>query len=145
MCLQFLFKLTTIIAISIIIRGVLPRYRIDQLIAQNWRFFIFLLLSFFFFFVTALTLENNVQPWHNPTNLSELWILYAEIKPNIDTAEFWLDIYRNYVLPKIFDLPFIIKHVLITFIPFFFIVLANILFIVSTACQWWIDLSILGF
>lgn len=107
MSLHFIFKMTVLIAISIIIRGVLPRYRIDQLVSQNWKFFIFVLLSFFFVFTVALTVPNTVSLWHRPINLAKFWVIYAEIKPYVITTEFWLDIYHFHIFPKIYDLSFI--------------------------------------
>lgn len=139
MSLHFIFKVTVLIAISIIIRGVLPRYRIDQLISQNWKFFIFILLSFFFFFTITLVTPNTVSLWHRPVNLSELWIVYAEIKPYVVTTEFWLDIYHFHIFPKIYDLPFIPRIIYMCIFKNFCIFLAYFIDTVATVAQFVIN------
>jgi len=42
-----MFKVLIILVIAICIRGTLPRYRIDQIIILNWKFFIFILVFFY--------------------------------------------------------------------------------------------------
>ena len=44
---SFTLKITIIVCLAILIRGTLPRYRVDQLISLNWKFFIFYLFIFF--------------------------------------------------------------------------------------------------
>ena len=45
--LALLIKTITLVSIAILVRGTLPRYRIDQLISLNWKFFIFILILFY--------------------------------------------------------------------------------------------------
>ncbi len=40
-------KSIIIVVLAILIRGTLPRYRIDQLVLLNWKIFIFLNIFFF--------------------------------------------------------------------------------------------------
>ena len=44
---NILIKLVILISLAIFIRGTLPRYRVDQVITLNWKFFIFILIIFF--------------------------------------------------------------------------------------------------
>ena len=139
MSLHLIFKITVLIAISIIIRGVLPRYRVDQLVSQNWKFFIFVLLSFFFVFTVALAVPNTVSLWHRPINLADFWIIYDKLKPYIITTEFWLDIYHFHIFPKIYDLPFIPKIIYMCVFKNLCIFLAYFIDFVATFGQFIID------
>ncbi len=49
-------KSIVLVILSILIRGTLPRYRIDQLIVLNWKTFIFINIFFFnqIFFLNLL-------------------------------------------------------------------------------------------
>lgn len=40
-------KSIIIVILAILIRGTLPRYRIDQLVLLNWKFFVFINIIFF--------------------------------------------------------------------------------------------------
>ena len=40
-------KSILLVTLAILIRGTLPRYRIDQLVLLNWKFFIFINIFFF--------------------------------------------------------------------------------------------------
>lgn len=40
-------KSIILVTLAILIRGTLPRYRIDQLVLLNWKFFIFINIFFF--------------------------------------------------------------------------------------------------
>jgi len=39
--LLFLFKTVLIVFIAVLVRGSLPRKRVDQYISQNWKYFVF--------------------------------------------------------------------------------------------------------
>lgn len=60
----FLFKIIFLVSLAILIRGTLPRYRIDQLLALNWKILIFI---YFFFLVMLLFniyyLYANIAQW----------------------------------------------------------------------------------
>jgi NADH:ubiquinone oxidoreductase subunit H len=45
--LVLLIKTTILISIAILVRGTLPRYRIDQVINLNWKFLVFILVLFY--------------------------------------------------------------------------------------------------
>lgn len=45
--LVLLIKIISLVIIAILIRSALPRYRIDQVLSLNWKFYIYLLLSFY--------------------------------------------------------------------------------------------------
>lgn len=47
----FLFKTTVIVVIAVLMRGTLPRYRIDNLITYYWKYMLF---SYVFFYVELL-------------------------------------------------------------------------------------------
>lgn len=49
----FILKILFFIVIAVFVRGVLPRYRIDQILAENWKLLIFL---YIYFFLEALVL-----------------------------------------------------------------------------------------
>jgi len=40
-------KSILLVTLAVLIRGTLPRYRIDQLVLLNWKFFIFINIFFF--------------------------------------------------------------------------------------------------
>lgn len=42
----FLFKALLAVTIAVIVRGVLPRFRIDQLVSEHWKTFIFMYIFF---------------------------------------------------------------------------------------------------
>ena len=42
-----LLKTLLLVVLAILIRGTLPRYRIDQLTSQHWKTYIFIYISFF--------------------------------------------------------------------------------------------------
>ncbi len=42
-----LFKILIVVVVAILIRGSLPRFRIDQLTSQHWKLYIFLYIVFF--------------------------------------------------------------------------------------------------
>jgi NADH:ubiquinone oxidoreductase subunit H len=42
----FLFKTTVLVVIAVLVRGTLPRYRIDQLITYKWKHLVFCYLFF---------------------------------------------------------------------------------------------------
>lgn len=42
----FLFKALLAVTIAVIVRGVLPRFRIDQLVSEHWKMFIFMYIFF---------------------------------------------------------------------------------------------------
>jgi len=44
---KMLIKSIFIVVLAILIRGTLPRYRVDQLIGLNWKIFIFINIFFF--------------------------------------------------------------------------------------------------
>jgi len=46
--LGFFSKILLLVVIIILIRGTLPRARIDQLTSESWKSFIFMYLGFFF-------------------------------------------------------------------------------------------------
>ncbi len=52
--LALIFKTIIIVSIAILVRGTLPRYRVDQLINLNWKFLVFIL---FFFYVELLIIN----------------------------------------------------------------------------------------
>jgi NADH:ubiquinone oxidoreductase subunit H len=41
------FKVVFLVILAVFIRGTLPRYRVDQLISLNWKFFIFICVFFY--------------------------------------------------------------------------------------------------
>lgn len=45
--LILLLKTVFLVTLAILVRGTLPRYRIDQVIALNWKYIIFLLIIFY--------------------------------------------------------------------------------------------------
>jgi NADH:ubiquinone oxidoreductase subunit H len=45
--LVLLIKTTILISIAILVRGTLPRYRVDQVINLNWKFLVFILVLFY--------------------------------------------------------------------------------------------------
>lgn len=47
----FLFKTTVIVVIAVLMRGTLPRYRIDNLITYYWKYMLF---SYIFFYIELL-------------------------------------------------------------------------------------------
>lgn len=52
--LSVLLKTTLFVAFAILVRGTLPRYRVDQLITVNWKYILFILI---FFFIQILLLN----------------------------------------------------------------------------------------
>ena len=51
---SFTLKVTLIVCLAILIRGTLPRYRVDQLISLNWKFLIFYCFLFFLLIIVSL-------------------------------------------------------------------------------------------
>lgn len=45
--LILLIKTIILISLAILVRGTLPRYRIDQVLALNWKYLVFLLIFFY--------------------------------------------------------------------------------------------------
>ncbi len=45
--LVLVLKTTILVIIAILVRGTLPRYRIDQVITVNWKYLIFILIFFY--------------------------------------------------------------------------------------------------
>lgn len=45
--LALLIKTVILISIAILVRGTLPRYRIDQLLSLNWKYWVFILIIFY--------------------------------------------------------------------------------------------------
>ena len=56
--LVLLSKIITLVIIAILIRSALPRYRIDQVLSLNWKFYIYLLLSFFLWLIILFICIN---------------------------------------------------------------------------------------
>jgi NADH:ubiquinone oxidoreductase subunit H len=46
----FILKIMFFMVLAVVVRGTLPRYRVDQLVAQNWKKMVF----FYIFFVLEL-------------------------------------------------------------------------------------------
>ena len=57
--ISFTLKITLIVCLAILIRGTLPRYRVDQLISLNWKFLIF--YCFFFFLLLLVGVINLIS------------------------------------------------------------------------------------
>lgn len=47
----FLFKTLIAVTLAVVVRGVLPRFRVDQLVTEHWKMFMFM----YIFFVLELT------------------------------------------------------------------------------------------
>lgn len=47
--LGLLLKTLFLVTFGVLIRSALPRYRIDQILVQNWRYFIFILIIYYLF------------------------------------------------------------------------------------------------
>ena len=56
--LVLLIKIVTLVILAILIRSALPRYRIDQTLSLNWKFYIYLLLGFYLWLLTLLIIIN---------------------------------------------------------------------------------------
>ncbi len=52
--LALIIKTVIIVSIAILVRGTLPRYRVDQVINLNWKYLIFILI---FFYIELLTIN----------------------------------------------------------------------------------------
>ena len=52
--LALLVKTVLFVSLAILVRGTLPRYRVDQLLTLNWKYWLFILI---FFYVYILTLN----------------------------------------------------------------------------------------
>ena len=53
---MFIFFLKTIIIVivAILIRGTMPRYRIDQLISLNWKLYIYIYILFLLVIISSI-------------------------------------------------------------------------------------------
>lgn len=47
--LGILIKAVILVMIAILIRATLPRYRVDQLITQHWKYYLFYLITYYLF------------------------------------------------------------------------------------------------
>lgn len=47
-------KIILIVIIAILIRGTLPRYRIDQLISLNWKLYIYIYIFYLIIFIFSI-------------------------------------------------------------------------------------------
>jgi len=45
--LALLTKTVLFVSLAILVRGTLPRYRIDQVLSLNWKYIIFILVMFY--------------------------------------------------------------------------------------------------
>jgi NADH:ubiquinone oxidoreductase subunit H len=52
--LALITKTVIIVSVAILVRGTLPRYRVDQVINLNWKYLIFILI---FFYIQLLTIN----------------------------------------------------------------------------------------
>lgn len=56
--LVLLLKIITLVIIAILIRSALPRYRIDQVLNLNWKFYIYVFLAYYFWLIILFILLN---------------------------------------------------------------------------------------
>lgn len=59
--LGFFLKVLMLVTVIILIRGSLPRERIDQLTSESWKSFIFMYLGYFFVVLTLICLTYCVD------------------------------------------------------------------------------------
>lgn len=52
--LVLLLKIILFVVLAILIRSALPRYRIDQVLSINWKFYIYILLVFYLWIIILL-------------------------------------------------------------------------------------------
>lgn len=58
MLFLLILKIVFFCVLAIIVRGTIPRYRIDQLLSLNWKISIYYYLGLFFVFITATFIFN---------------------------------------------------------------------------------------
>lgn len=59
----FIFKIILLLSLAILVRGTLPRYRIDQLISLNWKNLIYIYIFFFLLFFNWILIEIFIINW----------------------------------------------------------------------------------
>lgn len=56
--LVLLLKIITLVIIAILVRSALPRYRIDQVLSLNWKFFIYTFIACYVWLIILFILIN---------------------------------------------------------------------------------------
>lgn len=60
-----IIKIVIVVTIAVLIRGTLPRYRVDQFISSHWKLLVFLFITFIFELLMMVYAFPALEVMHN--------------------------------------------------------------------------------